>query len=127
MRANVIFIGILVSQVLQAKLGSGTYSLNGIDCKRQCKWPAEPAVCRFNFTIDWYYSMSKACYDCPFNLTHCKSPDCIPLNGVKRGILVANKQFPGPSIEVCEGDTIEVEVINNLPSGEGTALHWHGL
>ncbi|XP_033127482.1 laccase-5-like, partial [Anneissia japonica] len=28
---------------------------------------------------------------------------------------------------VCEGDTIEVEVINNLPSGEGTALHWHGL
>ena len=36
-------------------------------------------------------------------------------------------QFPGPTIEVRSGDTLEVTVKNNLPYKEGTSLHWHGL
>ena len=29
--------------------------------------------------------------------------------------------------KVCEGDTIIVEVKNNLLNGEATSIHWHGL
>jgi FtsP/CotA-like multicopper oxidase with cupredoxin domain len=36
-------------------------------------------------------------------------------------------QFPGPTLEVRSGDTLEVTVRNNLPDEEGTSLHWHGL
>ncbi|XP_033096094.1 uncharacterized protein LOC117100492 isoform X2 [Anneissia japonica] len=106
---------------------AATYFSDGNECKRECKWPAEPAVCRFNFTVEWYYPLSKACFRCPHSLTDCNLPHCIALNGVKRPILVANRQLPGPMIQVCEGDTIEVEVKNRLPTGEGTSIHWHGL
>ncbi|XP_033112326.1 laccase-2-like [Anneissia japonica] len=99
----------------------------GPDCKRECKSPAENAVCKYNFEVEWYHSLSKACYDCPFNLSHCKLEDCIPLNGVERPVMVVNRALPGPTIEVCEGDTIEVQVTNNLDNAEGLSLHWHGL
>ena len=36
-----------------------------------------------------------------------------------------NGVVPGPEIRVTEGDTVRVEVTNNLP--ESTAVHWHGL
>ena len=35
--------------------------------------------------------------------------------------------FPGPTIEARSGDTILVEVVNNLPENEGLSIHWHGL
>jgi FtsP/CotA-like multicopper oxidase with cupredoxin domain len=47
-------------------------------------------------------------------------------DGVKKQMVVANGQFPGPTIEANWGDYIEVTVHNNLAS-EGTSLHWHGL
>ncbi|XP_071949840.1 uncharacterized protein [Antedon mediterranea] len=109
------------------KSGAVQYFTDGSDCKRECKWPAEPAICRFNFTLELYYSMSKACYDCPFNITNCDLQDCVPLNGVARAIMTVNRQFPGPKIEVCEGDSIEVEVTNLLGNSEGTTIHWHGV
>ena len=34
-------------------------------------------------------------------------------------------QFPGPTIEVQEGDRVRIHFTNNLP--EPTAPHWHGL
>ncbi|KAF2201219.1 hypothetical protein GQ43DRAFT_471972 [Delitschia confertaspora ATCC 74209] len=39
---------------------------------------------------------------------------------------VFNKQYPGPWIEACWGDDIEVTVTNLLPCN-GTTVHWHGL
>ncbi|CAO3681991.1 unnamed protein product [Umbelopsis ramanniana] len=48
------------------------------------------------------------------------SPDGFPRNG-----LVINGQYPGPTITVNTGDTIQVHVTNNLT--EPTALHWHGM
>lgn len=59
-------------------------------------------VCRYNFTIEWYQTMSKACYDCPLVLDDCKRPDCITGDGRKRSIVVVNRQMPGPSIEVID-------------------------
>ncbi|KAK0721904.1 multicopper oxidase-domain-containing protein [Lasiosphaeria miniovina] len=35
-------------------------------------------------------------------------------------------QYPGPWIQACWGDTIEITVINKL-KGNGTTIHWHGL
>jgi FtsP/CotA-like multicopper oxidase with cupredoxin domain len=34
--------------------------------------------------------------------------------------------IPGPSIDVCEGDKIVVDVLNNM-EGEELAIHWHGI
>ncbi|KAF2261560.1 hypothetical protein CC78DRAFT_561712 [Lojkania enalia] len=39
---------------------------------------------------------------------------------------VFNGQYPGPWIEACWGDDIEVTVRNHLPCN-GTSIHWHGL
>ncbi|XP_021714136.1 L-ascorbate oxidase-like [Chenopodium quinoa] len=50
-----------------------------------------------------------------------KSPDCY-----KKLVITINGMFPGPTITAEEGDTIVVEVTNNLVT-ENTAIHWHGI
>ncbi|XP_033637829.1 laccase-4-like [Asterias rubens] len=118
----VILCGSLVSHIIALSPSDLSH-----ECLRPCEWPAQPKVCKYEFTLEWYHTLSKACYDCPFNLTDCARPDCIPLNGVSRPIAVVNRMFPGPSVQVCEKDTIEVKVINHLKSyAEGTTIHWHG-
>ncbi|WWD02112.1 hypothetical protein V865_000150 [Kwoniella europaea PYCC6329] len=46
-------------------------------------------------------------------------------DGYTRQIYTVNGQFPGPLIEVNQGDTLVVHVQNNL--GTPQAIHWHGL
>lgn len=95
-------------------------------CVRPCA-VNRPMDCYYNFTLELYNTMSKACYNCPFNKTDCFRPHCIPADGVSRGVLVVNRMLPGPSIHVCEGDTVIVNVRNELTGGEGTSIHWHGI
>ncbi|XP_055636865.1 uncharacterized protein LOC129775791 [Toxorhynchites rutilus septentrionalis] len=95
-------------------------------CKRQCLKGRKPLHCYYKFEIEWYETMSKACYECPYNATDCSRPHCIPGDGVKRNVMVINRMMPGPSIEVCENDIIIVDVENHL-MGESTTIHWHGL
>ncbi|XP_048548225.1 laccase-15-like [Triticum urartu] len=40
-------------------------------------------------------------------------------------VTVVNGQLPGPAIEVTEGDSLVVHVINKSPSG--LTIHWHGV
>ncbi|EAY88596.1 hypothetical protein OsI_10072 [Oryza sativa Indica Group] len=40
-------------------------------------------------------------------------------------IYVVNGRFPGPTVDVTEGDTVVVHVINRLP--HGLTIHWHGV
>ena len=40
-------------------------------------------------------------------------------------VLAVNKQFPGPTVIVHEGQIVAVDVHNNL-STEGISIHWHG-
>jgi len=40
-------------------------------------------------------------------------------------VTVVNGQLPGPAIEVTEGDSLIVHVINKSPSG--LTIHWHGV
>lgn len=76
--------------------------------------------------MEWYESLSKACFDCPYNITDCDLPHCIGVDGARRAVVVVNRQLPGPSIDVCKDDTVIVDVKNSL-LGESTTIHWHGL
>ncbi|TVU23929.1 hypothetical protein EJB05_26317, partial [Eragrostis curvula] len=40
-------------------------------------------------------------------------------------IYVVNGQFPGPQIDVTDGDTVVVHVVNRLD--HGLTIHWHGV
>ncbi|KAK5711607.1 hypothetical protein LTR17_018307 [Elasticomyces elasticus] len=46
-------------------------------------------------------------------------------DGVYRPMMLVNNQFPGPLIEVNEGDTIVVSVENQAVNA--TSIHWHGI
>lgn len=50
-----------------------------------------------------------------------KSPDCY-----KRLVITVNGRSPGPTILGQQGDTIIVEVTNQLLT-ENLAIHWHGI
>ncbi|KAG8712811.1 laccase, multicopper oxidase, benzenediol:oxygen oxidorectuctase [Ceratobasidium sp. 394] len=47
-------------------------------------------------------------------------------DGFYRQMLVVNGQYPGPTIEANEGDTVVVHVKNKLKK-VGTSIHWHGM
>lgn len=94
-------------------------------CHRECFEGEEPMICYYLFKIEWYQTMSKACYDCPYNETDCFRPDCIPADGMNRPLNVINRKMPGPAVEVCHNDRIIVDVENDLMT-EGTTVHWHG-
>ncbi len=87
----------------------------------------KPTICEYNFTIEWYSTLSKACYNCPNNLTDCERPDCVAANGIVRSIVVVNRMLPGPAIQLCKGDLVSVKVFNNLHYSEATSIHWHGV
>lgn len=69
-------------------------------CQRECRTGEPPKTCEYRFKVEWYYTMSKACYDCPYNMTDCYRPDCVPADGVAKPIIVINRSLPGPSIQV---------------------------
>jgi FtsP/CotA-like multicopper oxidase with cupredoxin domain len=49
-------------------------------------------------------------------------------DGYVRDVLLVNGAYPGPLIEANWGDTIVVDVHNNITGPEdGTAIHWHGF
>ncbi|RWA12496.1 hypothetical protein EKO27_g2600 [Xylaria grammica] len=48
------------------------------------------------------------------------SPD-----GIQRPMMLINNQFPGPLIEINEGDVLSVKLVNK--ASNATALHWHGI
>lgn len=55
------------------------------------------------------------------------APDCFPTN-----VVVVNGQIPGPAIIAQEGDTLRINVINNLPPSKNPgevffSMHWHGI
>jgi FtsP/CotA-like multicopper oxidase with cupredoxin domain len=65
----------------------------------------QAAVVEYDWTVD-YLSVA---------------PDC-----VQRLIIAINGQFPSPTIQAVQGDTVVVNLKNNLPT-EGVTIHWHGI
>ena len=48
-------------------------------------------------------------------------------DGVDKTVYLINGQFIGPTVEVRQGDEVEIEIHNALHGNEATAVHWHGL
>lgn len=69
-------------------------------CRRECKEGEPGMICYYHFSIEWYQTMSKACYNCPYNESDCSRLDCIPADGMSRALTVINRKMPGPLIEV---------------------------
>ena len=56
----------------------------------------------------------------------CADCQCVPGDGTQRMALTVNRMIPGPSIQVCEGDYVVVDVENLLKS-DSITIHWHGI
>ncbi|KAI4153024.1 MAG: hypothetical protein LQ340_002563 [Diploschistes diacapsis] len=70
---------------------------------------------------EWDYEAGPARREYTWTITDTTfNPD-----GVYRPMIVINKRFPGPMIEVNEGDTIVVHIHNQAQNA--TSIHWHGL
>jgi hypothetical protein len=69
-------------------------------CARKCVKDGLPMTCRYTFLLEWYHTLNKACYDCPYKEEDCYREDCIAADGNKRSIVVVNRKMPGPSVEV---------------------------
>ena len=44
----------------------------------------------------------------------------------RKGAILVNGQYPGPTVQVNVNDTVSINVINGLIS-EATTIHWHGI
>lgn len=96
-------------------------------CIRDCQLDETPRTCEYDWTLEFYSTASRACHNCPQNHTDCERENCIFADGLKKSIEVVNRLFPGPSIQVCRGDTIVVRLTNSVRSARVTSIHWHGL
>lgn len=94
-------------------------------CKRDCV-SGNTMTCIYSFDISAFLAFNAACNDCPVAKSDCDITNCVPTDGITKLILVANRTIPGPSIEVCAGDTVAVEARNGLIS-QAIVLHWHGI
>jgi FtsP/CotA-like multicopper oxidase with cupredoxin domain len=73
------------------------------------------------------FKSRRACNNCAKgNKSDCFHQQCITADGFERGFQSVNRQLPGPSIHVCQGDIIVVDVDNQM-DGTATTIHWHGL
>ncbi|XP_043281462.1 laccase-5-like isoform X2 [Venturia canescens] len=98
------------------------------ECVRDCKEGDPPRTCYYHFTLELYSVLGGACDLCTPNASNAiwSSCQCVMADGVERGLLTANRMLPGPSIQVCEGDKVVIDVENKM-MGLGVTLHWHGL
>ncbi|THU92259.1 hypothetical protein K435DRAFT_672475 [Dendrothele bispora CBS 962.96] len=48
-------------------------------------------------------------------------------DGYNRSYITINGQTPGPLIEANEGDTLVINVQNNLNDNQTSSIHWHGI
>lgn len=59
----------------------------------------------------------RSCGDCPRNETACLADHCVSADGQRRGILTANRQMPGPTIQVSSSQSFHYSLglfINEL-------------
>lgn len=114
----------MVSSLLLLLLVTAASARPDHECERSCV-AGDTRTCFYDFHLQEYYTLSRACYNCPENITDCSRKDCIPGDGVKRPLLTINRMYPGFPLQVCEGDRIVVDLHNSLLS-DTEVLHWHG-
>ncbi|XP_053999584.1 uncharacterized protein LOC128887574 [Hylaeus anthracinus] len=101
---------------------------NAVECARTCRKGGKPKTCYYKFVVERYPVNGSACELCTPNITNsiCANCQCVPGNGVQRMGLIVNRMLPGPSIQVCLGDRIVVDVLNNIKE-DAITIHWHGI
>ncbi|XP_046744666.1 laccase-2-like [Diprion similis] len=92
-------------------------------CSGPCDPASEPKKCRYQFSVSELPKLNSVCYASHGNKTI--RPDC-PEGFFGNGVLGINGMSPGPQIEICLGDTLEVILKNELGTTE-MSLHWHGI
>ncbi|XP_015115407.1 laccase-5 [Diachasma alloeum] len=99
------------------------------ECARECGTGEPPKICYYRWTVEYYSTLGSACKLCqPTTNTSLTSDcQCILADGVEMtGIMVVNRMYPGPSIQVCLGDLVVVDVANHA-FGSGLTIHFHGI
>ena len=54
----------------------------------------------FEYFLEKYRTMSKACRDCPFKMADCYRRNCVAADGTPRDIVTTNRRIAGPDIRV---------------------------
>nr|ALQ52760.1 laccase BP76 [Neocapritermes taracua] len=99
---------------------------NRNQCARECIAEEAPKICYYKWIAEDYVTLGPACGNCPANVTACDAPQCVVANGYEKSIRTINRMVPGPSIQVCLGDRIIVDLQNKM-AGNELAIHWHGV
>ncbi|KAF2193683.1 multicopper oxidase [Zopfia rhizophila CBS 207.26] len=76
-----------------------------------------------SFLVVWLCFACAFAKDCHFTLEltwNTGSPD-----GFEREMIFVNDQFPGPTLEIEQGDWVEIQVVNKMPFN--TTVHYHGI
>nr|XP_012135224.1 PREDICTED: laccase-5-like [Megachile rotundata] len=112
---------------MNEELHADPYLSNPLECARTCQ-VGEARTCYYKFVIERYPTNGVACDYCSPNMTNsiCANCQCVPGDGLERMALTVNRMLPGPSIQVCQGDYVVVDVLNNINS-EALTIHWHGV
>lgn len=93
-------------------------------CRRVCQ-QGQSQNCYYQLVVHNYQRLGPECQRCQFDERACASEHCIYGDGVANPVMAVNRMVPGPSIELCENDTVVVDVLNYL--SEPTTMHWHGV
>ncbi|XP_076235891.1 uncharacterized protein LOC143180212 [Calliopsis andreniformis] len=101
---------------------------SSLECARTCTEDEPPKTCYYKFIVERYSANNQACGLCTSNFTNalCPNCQCVSINGLERMVLTVNRMIPGPTIQVCQGDFIVVDVLNKIDS-EALSIHWHGV
>ncbi|XP_037942702.1 laccase-like [Teleopsis dalmanni] len=93
-------------------------------CRRVCQ-ENQVLNCYYRMLIHNYQRLGPECSRCPYDPLACESERCIYGDGVPTPVMAVNYMVPGPAIEICENDTVIIDVLNYLT--EAHTMHWHGL
>ncbi|XP_001999611.2 laccase-4 [Drosophila mojavensis] len=93
-------------------------------CRRVCQ-QGQSQSCYYQLVVHNYRRLGPECQRCQFDERACADERCIYGDGVASPVMAVNRMVPGPAIELCENDTVVVDVLNYL--NEPTTMHWHGI
>ncbi|XP_066596702.1 uncharacterized protein [Prorops nasuta] len=100
------------------------------ECARNCKDGEPPKYCYVKFILEYYTSNGMACNWCMPNITNQLSTEalceCIIADGIEKTVLSINRMIPGPTIQVCKGDHVIID-LENAAEGLEVTIHWHGV
>ncbi|XP_025159516.1 laccase-1 isoform X2 [Harpegnathos saltator] len=104
-------------------LSQGIFDDDNHECARRCSDErSSRKTCVYNFFVTETYEASSFCNE---SEDKAEISNCANYT-TRRKRLAINGRSPGPAIQVCLDDTIEVVVHNKLGSDE-LAVHWHGI